>query len=96
MARTVVGADDSSRRRQAILFNPLDLHKALTRMERSVVPPDKIEVARVRASEARNGRARVRNGPEVKSAKALFLRKSDPDCFLTAAEPSGPSAHQAF
>jgi hypothetical protein len=29
-------------------------------MERSVVPPDKIEVARVRASEARNGRARVR------------------------------------
>ena len=52
--------DDSSRRRQAILFNPLDVHAALRRLERSVVPPDKIEVARVRASEAQNGRARVR------------------------------------
>jgi hypothetical protein len=51
---------DSSRRRQAILFNPRDLHRALTRMERSVVPPDKIEVARVRASEALHGRTRVR------------------------------------
>jgi len=51
---------DSSRWRQAILFSPRDVHRALRQMERSVVPPDKIEVARVRASEARNGRARVR------------------------------------
>jgi len=51
---------DGSRRRQAILFDPHDLHRALRRMERSVVPPDKIEVARVRASEARNGHPRVR------------------------------------
>jgi hypothetical protein len=50
--------DGSSR--QAILFDPRDLHRALSRMERSVVPPDKIEVARVRASEARNGHPRVR------------------------------------
>jgi hypothetical protein len=49
-----------SRRRQPILFSPHDLHRALRQMERSVVPPDKIEVARVRDSEARNGRARVR------------------------------------
>jgi hypothetical protein len=52
--------DDSSRPRHAILFNPLHVHAALRRLERSVVPPDKVEVARVRASEARNGRARVR------------------------------------
>jgi hypothetical protein len=45
---------------QAILFDPLHVHAALRRMERSVVPPDKIEVARVRASEARNGHPRVR------------------------------------
>ena len=51
---------DGGRRRQAILFSPRDVHRALRQMERSVVPPDKIEVARVRASEARNGRARVR------------------------------------
>ena len=51
---------DGSRRHQAILFNPRDLHAALRRLERSVLPPDKIEVARVRASEARNGRTRVR------------------------------------
>ena len=52
--------DGESRRRQAILFSPRDLHRALSKMERSVVPPDKIEVARVRASEAQNGRVRVR------------------------------------
>jgi hypothetical protein len=52
--------DGESRRRQAILFSPRDLHRALSKMERSVVPPDKIEVARVRASEARNGHQRVR------------------------------------
>jgi hypothetical protein len=52
--------DGESRRRQAILFSPRDLHRALSKMERSVVPPDKIEVARVRLSEARNGHPRVR------------------------------------
>jgi hypothetical protein len=52
--------DGESRRRQAILFSPRDLHRALSKMERSVVPPDKVEVARVRDSEARNGHPRVR------------------------------------
>jgi hypothetical protein len=52
---------DGSRRRQAILFDPRDLHRALSKMERSVVPPDKIEVARVRASELRNGHGYVRH-----------------------------------
>jgi len=51
---------DSSGRRRAILFNPLDLHRALSRLERSVVPPDRLEVIRVRESEARHGRAYVR------------------------------------
>jgi hypothetical protein len=56
----VAQPDDSGGRRQAILFSPRDLHRALRRMEQSVVPPDKIEVARVRASEALHGRTRVR------------------------------------
>jgi hypothetical protein len=55
-----VQPDDSSRWRQPILFSPHDLHRALTRLEQSVVPPDKIEVARVRASEAFHGRSYVR------------------------------------
>jgi hypothetical protein len=49
-----------SGRRQPVLFSPRDLHRALRRLEQSVVPPDRIEVARVRASEARHGRAYVR------------------------------------
>jgi hypothetical protein len=44
----------------SILFSPRDVHAALTRLEREVCPPDRIEVARVRASEARNGHPRVR------------------------------------
>jgi hypothetical protein len=46
---------------QAILFNPRDIHAALRRLERGEkLPPDKVEVARVRASEVRNGHPRVR------------------------------------
>jgi hypothetical protein len=58
---TPVGRNgSSSHRRNAVLFNPRDVHAALTRLERSVVPPDRIEIARVRASEALHGRAYVR------------------------------------
>jgi hypothetical protein len=42
------------------LFNPRDVHAAWKRLECRVCPPDRIEVARVRASEARNGRAYVK------------------------------------
>jgi len=45
---------------QRVLFAQRDLHLALTRMEREAVPPDKVEVPRVRASEVRNGHPRVR------------------------------------
>jgi hypothetical protein len=51
---------DGGRRRQAILFSPRDVHRELRRLERSVVPPDRLEVIRVRESEARHGRAYVR------------------------------------
>jgi hypothetical protein len=68
---------DGSRRRQAILFNPLDVHKALTRMERSVVPPDKIEVARIRDSEIRNGHPRVRKTPDPQRSLEELLRELD-------------------
>jgi hypothetical protein len=44
----------------SILFDPLDVHAALRRLERRVCPPDRIEVERVRASEARNGHPRIR------------------------------------
>ena len=43
-----------------VLFSPRDVHLALRRMEREACPPDRIEVARVRASELRNGHPRVR------------------------------------
>jgi hypothetical protein len=56
----VAQPEGESRRRQPVLFSPRDLHAALRRVEQSVVPPDKIEVARVRASEARHGRSYVR------------------------------------
>jgi hypothetical protein len=45
---------------QAILFDPRDVHAALRRLERSDCPPDRLEITRVRASEARNGYPRVR------------------------------------
>jgi hypothetical protein len=44
----------------SILFDPRDVHLALRRLEREACPPDRIEVARVRTSEARNGHLRVR------------------------------------
>ena len=51
----------AGRNAQAILFSPHDLHAALRLLERSVLPPDKIEVQRVRDWELRNGRAYVRH-----------------------------------
>jgi hypothetical protein len=51
----------AGRNAQAILFSPHDLHAALRRLERSVLPPDRIEVARVRAWEMQNGRAYVKH-----------------------------------
>jgi hypothetical protein len=44
----------------SVLFSPRDIHLALSRAEREACPPDRIEVARVRASEVRNGHPRVR------------------------------------
>ena len=43
----------------SILFSPRDVHAALARLDGRVCPPDRIEFARVRASEARNGHPRV-------------------------------------
>jgi hypothetical protein len=43
-----------------ILYRVSDVHAALRRLERERCPPDKIEIARVRLSEVRNGRGRVR------------------------------------
>ena len=38
-----------------ILFSPRDIHLALSRLEREACPPNRIEVGRVRAWEARTG-----------------------------------------
>ena len=46
-----------------VLFDPHDVHAALRKLERQACPPDRIEVARVRASETRNGHPRVRRPP---------------------------------
>ena len=43
-----------------VLYRVSDIHAALSRLERRRCPPDRIEVARVRASELRNGHPRVR------------------------------------
>jgi hypothetical protein len=43
----------------SILYAPRDVHAALRRLERKFCPPDRIEVARVRLSEARNDHPRV-------------------------------------
>jgi hypothetical protein len=45
------------------LSNPHDVHAALRKLERQACPPDRIEVARVRASELKNGHPRVRKPP---------------------------------
>jgi hypothetical protein len=58
----------------SVLFSPRDVHAALTRLERQVCPPDRIEVARVRASEVRNGHPRVRKGrPQRPGIDAIEL-----------------------
>jgi DNA-binding transcriptional regulator PaaX len=43
-----------------VLYRVSDVHAALRRLEREHCPPDKAEVLRIRASEWRNGRGRVR------------------------------------
>jgi hypothetical protein len=66
---------NGSGRRQPILFSPRDLHRALSRLEQSAVPPDKIEVARVRDSEARHGRAYVRKTVDPPSPDQCSLEE---------------------
>ena len=59
------------RNAHSILFDLHDLRAALRRLERGeALPPDRIEVARVRSSEARNGHPRVR---KEKPSKSLDL-----------------------
>ena len=43
-----------------VLFDPHDVHAAWRKLKRRACPPDRIEVARVRASELANGHPRVR------------------------------------
>jgi hypothetical protein len=46
---------------QAVLFSPADIRACWRRLERGEkLPSDQVEVARVRASEVRNGHPRVR------------------------------------
>jgi hypothetical protein len=47
--------------RGPILFSPRDMHAALRPLERQACPPDRLEVARVRASEARHGHGYVKH-----------------------------------
>jgi hypothetical protein len=49
-----------------ILFAPRDVHKALRMLERRFCPPDKVEIQRVRLSELRHGRQRVRKERKLK------------------------------
>ena len=53
------------RTRSRVLYRVSDIHAALRRLERERVPPDKLEVLRVRESEARNGYPRVRKEEKV-------------------------------
>ena len=62
------------RNARQILFSQRDVHKALTRLERQRCPPDRIEIARVRASEVRNGHAYVKKGrPQPTPLDAIEL-----------------------
>ena len=63
----------------SILFDPHDIHAALTRLEREACPPDRIEVSRVRASEARNGHPRVRK--ERKPRRSVWDLELDLSAF---------------
>jgi hypothetical protein len=71
LAPVIQPFDGSRPQRQAILFNPLDVHKALRRLERQACPPDRIAVAQVRACELRNGRAYVPHPRPEKPALEL-------------------------
>jgi hypothetical protein len=59
---------------QRVLFRISDIHLALSRLEREACPPNRIEVGRVRACEARNGRAYVKKGqPQRPALDAIEL-----------------------
>ena len=72
------------RRPSRVLFSAHDVHVALTKLERQACPPDRIEVARVRASEARNGHPRVRK--EEKIIESVDLNALELD-FSILGEP---------
>jgi hypothetical protein len=62
----------------SILYAPRDVHAALRRLERKFCPPDRIEVARVRLSEARNGH------PGVRKEKPLKIKTLDFELDLSS------------
>jgi hypothetical protein len=62
------------RNAHSVLFSPRDIHLALSRAERQRCPANQIEVARVRASEQRTGRAYVKKGrPQSPGLEAIEL-----------------------
>jgi hypothetical protein len=64
----------ATRSRNAVLFNPHDIHLALSRAERERCPANRIESQRVRLSEQRNGRAYVKKGrPQCPAINAIEL-----------------------
>jgi hypothetical protein len=71
-----------------VLFSQRDLHAALQRLERGeALPPDRTEVARVRASEERNGHPRVRK-EKVRPVLDLSAIKLD-----FSSIPEGPEVY---
>jgi hypothetical protein len=58
----------------SVLFRVSDIHAALSRLERERCPANRIDVARVRGWEARNGRAYVKKGrPQPPGIDAIEL-----------------------
>jgi hypothetical protein len=70
-----------------VLFSPRDLHAALQRLEREACPLDRIEVARVRTSEERNGHPRVRKEKPLKSLDLSAIKLD------FSAIPEGPEVY---
>ena len=59
---------------RSVLFDPRDIRAALRRLELERCPPDRIEIAKVRASEVRNGHAYVKKGrPQPTPLDAIEL-----------------------
>jgi hypothetical protein len=59
---------------QRVLFRDSDIHAALSRLERERCPANRIDVARVRGWEARNGRTYVKKGhPQSPGLDAIEL-----------------------